>query len=588
VHFCQKPFVSLAALLFLLGAASSLHARQTQPRQGPPSSVLYFEPIEPVVAVGAEATDQQAAGQEKLEVSFHAFGRQFDLLLEPNDLFASGASNVWIGDLTTTTEAPTVTFYKGEVKGEPGSWVRVSLRDGTLDGMIWTKDEIYFVEPGTRFFAGAAPYATVMYRMSDTVSDWEPGSCALETQAVGFAMEGHRHAHNPFGDYESLKAELQAIASAGILQQLDLGIVADYEYYQEHGSASATDMQNVLNQIDGIYRAELGVTLHLTQTVVYTTSSDPFSSTTDPASLLYEFSNYKNNPANPVYGTGLAHLFTNRDLQGSVIGIAWIGTLCSNYYGTGLSQDFTTTNKVLVLLSAHEIGHNFNAPHDNQDGSACAATPFGFIMNPWLSTDLNLQFSECSKTQIAPEVAGASCLEPVSDDDPSCAFSISPSNRSHTAEAGEDSVAVTTTDGCSWTAASNTDWLTVTSGEGGSGNGTVTYAFGANPGPSSRSGTLTIAGKTFTVTQAAPCTYSLSRYSRTHRARRSSSYVKVYTSRSCGWTAQSNVDWITITSNTSGTGTKTIWYTVATNTTGSPRTGTLTIAGQTFTVTQKG
>ncbi|MBI3301304.1 MAG: hypothetical protein HYZ72_04405, partial [Deltaproteobacteria bacterium] len=251
------------------------------------------------------------------------------------------------------------------------------------------------------------------------------------------------------------------------------------------------------------------------------------------------------------------------------------------------SQDFTSTNKALILLTAHEIGHNFNAPHDNEAGSECATTPFGFIMNPWLSIDLNLKFSTCSKNLIAPEVAGASCVEPVSEG-PSCTFSISPSNRSHTAEAGENSVAVTATDGCSWTAESNTDWLTVTSGESGSGNGTVTYAFGANPGPSSRSGTLTIAGKTFTVTQAAPCTYTLSRYSRTHRARRSASYVRVYTRRSCGWTAQSNVDWITITSSMSGSGTKTIWYTVAANTTGSSRTGTLTIAGKTFTVTQNG
>jgi hypothetical protein len=57
---------------------------------------------------------------------------------------------------------------------------------------------------------------------------------------------------------------------------------------------------------------------------------------------------------------------------------------------------------------------------------------------------------------------------------------------------------------------------------------------------------------------------------------------------SCAWTAQSNVAWLTITAGTSGTGNGTVSYTVAANNTPDPRTGTLTIAGRTFTVTQPG
>src|SRR5206468_9799643 len=48
----------------------------------------------------------------------------------------------------------------------------------------------------------------------------------------------------------------------------------------------------------------------------------------------------------------------------------------------------------------------------------------------------------------------------------------------------------------------------------------------------------------------------------------------------------SNVSWITITGGASGTGIGTVTYSVATNTGASPRTGTLTIAGQTVTITQ--
>jgi WD40 repeat protein len=56
----------------------------------------------------------------------------------------------------------------------------------------------------------------------------------------------------------------------------------------------------------------------------------------------------------------------------------------------------------------------------------------------------------------------------------------------------------------------------------------------------------------------------------------------------CGWTATSNVSWITITSNRSVSGSGNITIEVSPNTTGSPRDGTVTIAGKTFTAVQDG
>lgn len=574
-----------------LGLVDSLQAAPIQPRIGSPIDVLYFERLLNVLhrVTGA----QQASAPEHHEISFTALGKQFELHLEPNDLFAPKAKNIWVGDATTETGAPTVTFYKGEVKGQPGSWVRVSMQNGVMNGMIRTPEDVYFVEPGARFLPHPSLKDMVIYRLSDTVPNWQFGSCALDDPTVAAVLGRHAPpapaSSGNSGEYEALKQELQALAGS-TLEQIDIGLVADYEYFLEHGAAAAADLQNIINQIDGIYRAELGVTLRITQTVVYTTASDPFSSTTDSYTLLQEFSNYKANPSSPVYGTGLAHLFTNRDLSGSTIGIAWLGTVCQSQYASGVSQDFTTSNKSLVLLTAHEVGHNFNAPHDNQSGSPCAATPFGFIMNPFLDPTLNLQFSECSKAQIAPEVAGASCMTTVAGDPTSCTYTISPTSSSPGAAASTGSVNVITGNDCAWTAASNSSWLTITDGASGSGNGTVTYSVAANTGSSSRSGTLTIAGQTFTVTQAGTpsCTYAISPTSRSLAAAAASGSVSVTTTTGCSWTAGSNAPWLTITAGANGTGNGTVAYSVAANTGTSARTGTLTIAGKTFTLTQAG
>ena len=65
-----------------------------------------------------------------------------------------------------------------------------------------------------------------------------------------------------------------------------------------------------------------------------------------------------------------------------------------------------------------------------------------------------------------------------------------------------DSVAVIAQAGCGWTAVSNDAWITVTDGASGNGDGAVSYT--VDSAASSRTGTVTIAGKTFTVTQGTP------------------------------------------------------------------------------------
>jgi uncharacterized protein (TIGR03437 family) len=85
---------------------------------------------------------------------------------------------------------------------------------------------------------------------------------------------------------------------------------------------------------------------------------------------------------------------------------------------------------------------------------------------------------------------------------PACTFSLSSAGQLFGASGGAGSVNVTTTAGCSWSAVSNaSSFITITGGASGAGNGAVTYTVAANSG-AARSGTLTIAGLTYTVTQS--------------------------------------------------------------------------------------
>jgi uncharacterized protein YkwD len=83
-----------------------------------------------------------------------------------------------------------------------------------------------------------------------------------------------------------------------------------------------------------------------------------------------------------------------------------------------------------------------------------------------------------------------------------CSYSISPASASLSAAGGSGSVNVSVTSGCAWSAVSNTGWAQITSGWSGNGSGTVSYSVNPNASVTSQTGTLTIAGQTFTINEA--------------------------------------------------------------------------------------
>lgn len=88
-----------------------------------------------------------------------------------------------------------------------------------------------------------------------------------------------------------------------------------------------------------------------------------------------------------------------------------------------------------------------------------------------------------------------------------------------------------------------------------------------------------------TITPGDNCSFTLSPATANFTAPGGNGTVTVTSGAACGWTANSNVNWISIVSGAAGTGTGPVSYSVSPNA-GITRTGTLTIGGQTFTITQ--
>ena len=261
------------------------------------------------------------------------------------------------------------------------------------------------------------------------------------------------------------------------------------------------------------------------------------------------------------------------------------------------SADHNTTSNGTALVTSYLLqffpGGSSSASHSIDMGKPAPGTDglIRFAFTSRLATPLVAGTNyQARVSAIGPGGTSASRLSNTFTVSASCTPSISASSVTVVPTASTGSVSVTAATGCTWTTTSNADWITVTSGASGTGNGSVGYSVAANTATTARTGTLTIAGQTFTVTQngTQACTYAINTASRTSPAAGESTSVGVTATAGCAWTAASGAGWITITSGASGSGNGTVAMTISPNTSVSQRMGTVTIAGRPFTVTQQG
>jgi hypothetical protein len=188
-----------------------------------------------------------------------------------------------------------------------------------------------------------------------------------------------------------------------------------------------------------------------------------------------------------------------------------------------------------------------------------------------------------------------------------CSFQVSRSADSIGPDGGQIAVNIATHSACQWTAATEAPWITPAPGSG-QGPASVQLTFAANPG-AARSATVTVAGQSLAFTQTeraadpppppppapppqppAPpqCSFEIRPDSRDFDAIGGSGAFTLAAEAGCPWTATSSATWLTITSQTSGSGGAEVGYFVDPNPTFSSREATISVAGATHRVRQSG
>jgi hypothetical protein len=251
------------------------------------------------------------------------------------------------GGLIETVESPPPCTYRGEVVGERGGRAAASIMGGSLVAMIRADDgTVWGVQPMHVVDADAPPTAHLVYRTDDVVP--AGGTCGV-------------------ADLPHDAAPPAAVPVAGAsLRVAEIAFDADYAFFAANDSdvaAVATDIEAILNSVEAIYEGDVGITYSLTAILVRTNPlADPYTATA-PDALLSQFRiEWISNQAAIVRDT--AHLMTGKEIDGSVIGIAFgIGAIC-NAGSYALSQShWTNFYPERVAVTAHELGHLWGAHH---------------------------------------------------------------------------------------------------------------------------------------------------------------------------------------------------------------------------------
>ena len=427
--------------------------------------------------LGTDVSHRQRTS-DRAVLRFEALGKEFDLDLEANHRILDAMSDDAAFD--------GISVYRGRLANNPDSWARITVYKGVPRGMIFDGETTYAIEaPGDSAVDTSEP---VIYRLADLIIP--PGTMTCGTHSLGGNAEQYLAA---------VKGEIDPVSEApGATSEITMSVIGDSILTSQMGgeAEAAAAITARFNTIDGYFSEQVGVQLNVELIETHDAASDPFNpATTDPAGLLDELTEYRFQT--PEHNSrGLTHLYTGRDVTGTTVGLAWLGSICSTEFGAGFSEARVGLITDAVI-AAHEIGHNFNADHDGDPGRSCPDTPEDFIMAP--AVNGSQQFSACSIGVMQARAASANCVSVL----PAVDVSIETNDPVSAVLLGADTVieyevAVNGTLDVSGVVADFTvpsvltlDSITASSGSCTSGAGTASCTLGDLTGQSSHTVTLT-------------------------------------------------------------------------------------------------
>jgi hypothetical protein len=278
--------------------------------------------------------------------------RAVDLRLERFEILAPDAQ---ILDGAQPMPRPDLVLLRGEVADGLDSQVFLALSPLGCNGFIRLPEQTFVIA------AGRGEHPTAVYdlrAMPPELLTWSIAPC-------GGALAPE---HPPRLDGSSAP-------EAGACRTIRIAVDSDFEYFQlgafgGNAAAAQAYISTLMAGVSEIYRRDINAALSVTFSRVWSTNTDPYPDASTVNDRLNQLQAHWNAKQAGV-SRNIAHLLTGRNSGAG--GVAYVGVLCqgTSSYGTSGYLGGSFPNPLVnnnwgnwdIVVAAHEIGHNFNAPH---------------------------------------------------------------------------------------------------------------------------------------------------------------------------------------------------------------------------------
>ncbi|XP_068693194.1 disintegrin and metalloproteinase domain-containing protein 10-like [Montipora capricornis] len=408
--------------------------------------IKYYDAVDyDVVDIHRQHVTATHVPQKSVIIKFTAFKRKFSLVLKQHKkLFLNVTKfRILVKDAERiNTDYEPSTAYTGTVQGDPSSFVMGHIIQGHFDGSFSAFGETFYLERAERHFdEGTFKFHSIIFPASSAEFDFS----RVQWETLRF-KDLYR---DSFIQVTSKRIRRRSPQNSS-LNTCVVHIAADHSFFKNVGGgserASIEEMVYSIGMADRAFRATDfnqdggpgdGIGFFIAAVTVFTdvTAEGSLSSPEDIESTQYllKWSEIDHDEY------CMALLFTYRDFNNGVLGLAWVATpdldtpggICTKKvlvtdeektinFNTAIAtfQNFgiRVPRKVSVITVTHEFGHSFGSEHDPETSQCSPGGKAGnFVMYSGGidgQEPNNLLFSPCSKEQISAviSVKGVECF----------------------------------------------------------------------------------------------------------------------------------------------------------------------------------
>uniref|UniRef100_A0A8C7E060 Uncharacterized protein n=1 Tax=Naja naja TaxID=35670 RepID=A0A8C7E060_NAJNA len=346
--------------------------------------VVYPLKVPALLKGGVQNPQPETKYEDTMQYEFQVNGEPVVLHLERNKgLFSEDYTETHYApdgrEITTSPPVQDHCYYHGYIQNEADSSAVISACDG-LKGHFKHQGETYFIEP----LKLSESEAHAIYKDENVEKEDEtPKICAV-TQTTWESDESIEKTSQLTNTPEQ-ERYLQ------VKKYIEFYLIVDNRMYKNHTSNQElrTRVYEMVNYLNTKYR-RLNFHIALIGLEIWS-NKDKFDMDPEANVTLKSFAEWREKLP-PHKRNDNAQLLTGIDFNGTTVGLAYTGTLCT-WGSVAVVQDYSRRTILMASTMAHELGHNMGIHHDNANCS-CSHSPC--IMTDKISDKPFYEFSSCS------------------------------------------------------------------------------------------------------------------------------------------------------------------------------------------------